>query len=263
MLYLKDVPIFQKNGYYSLYTIIGRIFLDHTKFCIFNLDKETQRLEQFFRDLDERFDIYNLYSATVLFPLIPLVHMIQFDADFVLIYLILFTFPVVILSLFLSIYGFGLVKYQKKFIISLFRTRGLSNKYMFIMLFLEALFEILVSIILWLIFGIIFGFLVLNLENFATLNEIKYPLVVDWINLITYLVVFGVFFGFILRINSIIKFSNLDPIQMEDPFEIANGSFWYNYYIDLLFLILGVVTYYIMLYSLYKKKEFLNLLIQY
>ena len=239
----------QKNGYYPLYTIIGRVFLDHSKFSIFNLDKETYRLEQFFADLDETFDINNLYSATVLFPLIPLVHMIQFDADFVLIYLILFTFPVVILSLFLSIYGFGLVKYQKKFIISLFRTRGLSNKYMFIMLFLEAIFEILLSILVGIIFGIIFGFIVLNFDSITNLTENNYPLVIDWSNLISILLIFGFFFGIILRIKSIIKFSNLDPVQMEDPFENSNGSFWHNYYIDILFIILGIISYYIMLYS--------------
>ena len=101
------------------------------------------------RKLFSKIAYYTVIAALMVLGLLVIVSafsIIQLELYGLFTFLVLFSLPILGIALFLVIYSFGLIRRQKKRIVGLIRTRGLSSRQVFFILMVENFLALILSI---------------------------------------------------------------------------------------------------------------------
>ena len=157
--------------------------------------------------------------------------------------LFIVSLPMLIATVFVTNYSFGLIHRNVIRHIGIYKTRGSSSRIIFLFQLFDNILIIFISSIVALFTGIPIGMLAFR-SNF--LLSFNYPLTGNFI--LNFPAVFSLVFytavilTFIVNFKRIISLSRLNIIDTEQSVE-TNEPFWKRHYFDVYFFVFGIFTY--------------------
>jgi len=162
-----------------------------------------------------------------------------------LLILLLVSFPVICIALFLVTYSFGLIRRQKQEQIGIIKTRGGSWFQIFIILTGEMVISTITAVFIGFILSIFLSDVVLRSTNF--LEFLGNPIPVQFSRkMLENLIFWGLLIALLLNFTRIIRMSRqkitetLVPVETQDPL-------WKRYYIDVIIFVVGTATWLILI----------------
>ncbi|MHA2105228.1 MAG: hypothetical protein ACW981_17485, partial [Candidatus Hodarchaeales archaeon] len=163
--------------------------------------------------------------------------------------IMLFTFPVIIIAIFIAYYSFGLIQRNALQSLSIYLTRGISRLQYFSFLIFEMFFSLFLAIIGAIILSIPITSLSLKTSDFFEFNRILEP-VIPLFHLVNILIQIGIIFALITNAIRIIRLSKLSISEVEEVIvEERIAPFWRRKYIDVILLSFGILFLALTLYS--------------
>lgn len=249
--------ILDQSFYNSLFSspIIPRfyysfsIYFDYGKIDPYNANSFVQTINNYLQVL-----YVNIYTQI---PGVTLL-VLQFNSRFafldvqnvvsdILVLLLLISLPVLITTIFVINYSFGLINKNIIRQIGIYKTRGAKSRLIFIFQLVDMALIIVFSIMVALFTGIPLTALVLRTDFLLSFN---YPpptyLVLNFIPVSNLLLYFGVVLLLLVNIFRLRRLSLLSISETEDPVE-RGEPFWKTHYIDLFLLAFGLLMYFTLL----------------
>ncbi|UCG01731.1 MAG: FtsX-like permease family protein [Candidatus Heimdallarchaeota archaeon] len=232
------------NDMYYYVETQGTIILDKSNFDAFNMNSEISKLQSFRRALEWQFYgvAYDVWVESYLLGLMQEYEMTVFSF---LIILLLLSFPVLCIALYLVVYSFGLIKRQKQEQIGIIKTRGGSWFQIFVVLLGEMLLSTILAVILGFLLSTLLADVVMRSSNYLEFLGLPVPLRVT-VNMIQGLIFWGLIFALLLNFRNIIRMSHQEITETLEPTEIRN-PLWKRYYLDVVMFTIGTATWIILM----------------
>jgi ABC-type antimicrobial peptide transport system permease subunit len=153
--------------------------------------------------------------------------------------LLLYASPIILVTLFVANYSFGLIHRSVKQHVGILKTRGISDLTIFSMQLLDFIIIVLISLISSIIIGVPLSTLIIRTDYFLSFNnESVTQYVIDVPNLINILFWFGLLIGFTIHLARMFKLSKMTINESEIIIE-KTEPYWYKHYLDIIFFFSG------------------------
>ncbi len=224
--------------------IHGKIYLDSSNFNAFNINAEKSKLKKFIISLEDNlFPLsYNIYVWSDVLNRIQ-----QFEMTIIglIVIMLLVSFPVICIALYLVTYSFGLIRRQKQEQIGIIKTRGGSWLQVFTVLLGEMVISTVIAVFAGFILSIILSDVVMRSTNY--LEFLGNPVPVRFsTRMIQDLIIWGIGIALLLNFLRIIRMSRQNITDTLIPVE-TRGPLWKRYYIDVIIFIVGTATWMILM----------------
>ena len=220
------------------------ITLDKTHFDAYNINQEISSLRTFIRALEWQFQGAG-YDSWVDSRVLDLMNFYEMQIFTLLIILLLLSFPVLCIALYLVVYSFGLIKRQKQEQIGIIKTRGGSWFQILVVLLGEMLLSTILAVILGFLLSTFLADVVMRSSNY--LEFLGVPVVIRvTIGMVQGLIFWGLIFALFLNFRNIIRMSRQEITETLDPIETRNPM-WKRYYLDVVMFVIGTATWVILL----------------
>jgi len=224
--------------------IIGKTFLDPRNFDAFNINAEKAKLKKFLIFFEESLNAQQ-YDGYVRSDLLYRIQMYEGSLLGLLLILLLVSFPVICIALFLVTYSFGLIRRQKQEQIGIIKTRGGSWFQIFTILTGEMVISTIIAVFIGFILSIFLSDVVLRSTNF--LEFLGNPIPVQFSRkMLENLIFWGLLIALFLNFTRIIRMSRQKITETLIPVETQN-PLWKRYYIDIIIFIIGTATWLILI----------------
>ncbi len=222
----------------------GKVFFDHSQMDAYNIGQEMVNLQKFLRGLEESYYSEG-YSAYIYSIIYSNMQSYQTAISILTIMLMLVSFPVICIALYLVIYSFGLIRRQKQDQIGILKTRGGSSFQIFTILSGEMIASTLIAVIAGFVISIFFADLVMRSSDF--LNFLGNPVPVKaTLNSLHSLIILGLIISVFLNFVRIFRMSRQKIMETIIPTE-KRPPFWKRYYFDVIMFVIGTATWLILL----------------
>ncbi|MHA2306825.1 MAG: FtsX-like permease family protein, partial [Candidatus Hodarchaeales archaeon] len=224
--------------------IHGKICLDSTNFNAFNINVEKSKLQKFIISLED--NLYTLsYDIWVWSDVLNRIQQFEMTIIGLIIIMLLVSFPVICIALYLVTYSFGLIRRQKQEQIGIIKTRGGSWLQVLTVLLGEMVISTVLAVFAGFILSIILSDVVLRSTNY--LEFLGNPVPVRFsTRMIQDLIIWGIIIALLLNFLRIIRMSRQNITDTLIPVE-TRGPLWKRYYIDVIIFIVGTATWMILM----------------
>ena len=219
------------------YTI--HISFDFSKIDLNNVGNFLSKENYFYNTLLSGLNEQHFSNIQVYFQTAGAFYYIQEEIQSIEINFIIEVFPILILSLFIAQYSFGLIYNSIVRNISIYKTRGASAWIIFFFQVIDNLVIIGISIFLSLLFGIPLSVISLKsnyLLSFDTPSPNLYLFNIQ--SVIIVLLLWAVFLIIVINLNRVRKLSKMSIVESENLTEQGN-PFWKRHYFDILLMVFG------------------------
>ncbi|MFX1506651.1 MAG: FtsX-like permease family protein [Promethearchaeota archaeon] len=216
--------------------------LDKTHFDAYNINTEIKALRTFIYALEWQFQGYNprIYSE-----ILYLMESYEIQVFGLLIILLLLSFPVLCIALYLVVYSFGLIKRQKQEQIGIIKTRGGSWFQILVVLLGEMLLSTILAVILGFLLSAFLADVVMRSSNYLEFLGVPVSIRVT-IGMVQALIFWGLIFALLLNFRNIIRMSRQEITETLDPIE-TRKPVWKRYYLDVVMFVIGTATWVILM----------------
>ncbi|MHA2247730.1 MAG: hypothetical protein ACXADY_22470, partial [Candidatus Hodarchaeales archaeon] len=217
-----------------------KIFLDKTRFDAYNINNEINKLLSFTRALEWQFPDSSINSWTLYL-------MRQYESRVfgLLIIMLLLSFPVLCIALYLVVYSFGLIRKQKQEQIGIIKTRGGSWFQILVILLGEMLISTVLAAFIGFLLSTLLADVVMRSTNYLEFLGAQLPVHIT-IGMVQGLIFWGLIFALLLNFRKIIRMSRQEIIETLEPTETRNPV-WKRYYLDILIFVIGTATWVILM----------------
>lgn len=224
--------------------INGKIFLDSSNFNAFNVNAEKSKLQKFIISLED--NLYTLsYDFDIQSNVFGWIQAFEMRIIGLVIIMLLVSFPVICIALYLVTYSFGLIRRQKQEQIGIIKTRGGSWFQVFTFLLGEMIISTVIAVFAGFILSIILSDVVMRSNNY--LEFLGNPVPVRFsTRMIQDLIIWGILISFLLNFLRIIRMSRQDITETLTPVE-TRSPLWKRYYIDVIIFVIGTATWVILM----------------
>ncbi|MFW9854498.1 MAG: FtsX-like permease family protein [Candidatus Thorarchaeota archaeon] len=226
------------------YRMVGELCLDHSKFNAYVVGEELGKLKSFIRALEQEFyavlENFYIYS-----PLQQEMEFFQLQIFGLIVVLLLVTFPVVAIALYLVVYSFGLVRKQYQDQIGIIKTRGGSSWQVFLLLLVEVVISTVIATGIGFVVSLIFTDIVMRSSDFLQFGSEPIP-VRATVSMVQDLISWGIILAFLLNLGRIIRMSRQDITETQIPIE-KRDPFWKRKYLDVFIFLIGTGTWVLMM----------------
>ncbi|NHJ85848.1 MAG: FtsX-like permease family protein [Asgard group archaeon] len=235
---------------HSEFSVLGRVVFDATKFNVFKIDDEINKLQVFVNKLQEvLLDISEVWSTNNELDMnpriLPLMSNFRREYRIFQIFLLLFMLPTLGMSLTLTAFATNQVKKHRELHVHIYHQRGASRQ----MLFSFMLFELVIFALLATVIGYIIGwpytFVAQKSDSFFSFKANASFYIPDFKAIIICLAI-GFLIAFLSNIFSLWKKTktSVDEVLQEQS---DKKPFWERFYIDIMMLLLGLIMWIISL----------------
>ncbi|OLS22022.1 MAG: hypothetical protein HeimC3_32870 [Candidatus Heimdallarchaeota archaeon LC_3] len=227
------------------YEYFGEIFLDYQKFNPYEARNDILQLKKLNSQLNVKLssffrEKFSSHSLSIYFSSEWKFLNAISATEGVLAGMILFALPVLVITLFVANYSFGLINRNLQRHIAVYKTRGASRSLILAMLMLDFFFIILLSILGGLILGFPLGSLIYHSNSFLSFDRVPTdPLIFDIENILPLLFWVGLILGIIIHTNRMTKHANMNIEQGDKYFE-KGEPYWKRHHIDIIFFVTGL-----------------------
>ncbi|UCG90509.1 MAG: ABC transporter permease, partial [Candidatus Heimdallarchaeota archaeon] len=224
--------------------IRGKIYLDRTRFDAYNINGEISKLENFIRALEWEFKSYMgetwIYSSV-------LNYMKNYESTIfgLLIIMLLLSFPVLCIALYLVVYSFGLIRKQKQEQIGIIKTRGGSWLQTFVILLGEMIISTFLAVFIGFLLSTFLADVVLRSTNYLEFLGLPVQVHIS-IGMVQALIFWGLFFALFLNFRNITRMSRQEISETLEPTE-TRSPVWKRYYLDIIIFVIGTATWVILM----------------
>ncbi|OLS26552.1 MAG: hypothetical protein HeimC3_08710 [Candidatus Heimdallarchaeota archaeon LC_3] len=163
--------------------------------------------------------------------------------------IMLFTFPIIIIAIFLAYYSFGLIQRNTLQGLNIYLTRGITRQQYFSFLIFEMVFALILAIFGAILLSIPITSLSLKTSDFFEFERLLSPVILLF-HLINLLIQFGIILALFTNIIRVIKLSRLDINQVEQIIvEEREAPFWRRKFLDIILLGFGLLFYLLTVYA--------------
>lgn len=219
--------------------IKGKTFLNPRNFDAFNINAEKAKLKKFLIYLEESLNTLQ-YVGYINSDLLYRIQMYESSLLGLLIILLLVSFPVICIALYLVTYSFGLIRRQKQEQIGIIKTRGGSWFQIFTILTGEMVISTIIAVSIGFILSIFLSDAVLRSTNFLEFQGNPIPVQFSW-KMFENLIFWGLLLALLLNFTRIIRMSRQKITDTLVPVETQN-PLWKRYYLDVIIFIVGTAT---------------------
>ncbi|MFX0171285.1 MAG: FtsX-like permease family protein [Candidatus Hodarchaeota archaeon] len=219
--------------------ICGKIFLDQTRFNAYNVKGEISKLQNFIEAL--QIQLYEItYSPNIYSRILSKLREYQSTIFGLILILLLVSFPVLCIALYLVVYSFGLIRKQKQEQIGIIKTRGGSWYQILVILIGEMVVSTIIAVIIGFFTSIFLADLVMRSTDYLEFFGVQVPVLFS-VEMLQGLLFLGIILALILNFGRIIQMSKqqitetLVPTETKDPI-------WKRYYFDVIIFIVGTCT---------------------
>ena len=224
--------------------VSGKIFLDHSEIDSFNIDQESAKLNKFIQGLEVNYFEHN-YEASIWSRILDEMRNYQAQIFGLTIILLLVSFPVICIALYLVVYSFGLIRRQKQEQIGILKTRGGSWIQIFTVLFGEMVISTFIAVLIGFTVSIFFSDLIMRSRDYLSFIGSPVPVVAS-LNLLKSLFIWGIILALILNFGRIWRMSRQKITETIIPVE-KRPPLWKRYYLDIVMFSVGTVTWLVLL----------------
>jgi len=226
------------SGIYWNGQVRGKMFVNSKKYDVFNINAEKTKLNKLILSLDDSlvnylFNGYSYVESDLLY------RMQAYETTLLglLIMLLLISFPVIFIALYLVVYSFGLIRRQKQKQIGIIKTRGGSWFQVFTVLTGEMIISTIIAVMIGFILSIFLSDIVMRSTDY--LEFIGNPIPVKFsISMFKNLIFWGLIIALFLNFTRIIRMSRQKITETLIPVETRN-PLWKRYYFDVIIFIIG------------------------
>ncbi|PWI46619.1 hypothetical protein CEE45_15870 [Candidatus Heimdallarchaeota archaeon B3_Heim] len=240
---LEDLSEGLSEGFWGA-RVRGKIFFDHSQMDAYNVGQEISSLRKFLQGLEEAYQKEG-YHGYVYSNVLDQMQFYQMQIFVLTIMLLLVSFPVICIALYLVIYSFGLIRRQKQDQIGILKTRGGSSVQIFTVLLGEMIISTLITVVAGFVISIFFADLVMRSSDFLVFLGTPVP-VKATLNSLQTLIIWGLIISLLLNFVRIFKMSRQKIMETIIPTE-KQPPFWKRYYLDVIMFAIGTVTWLILL----------------
>jgi ABC-type lipoprotein release transport system permease subunit len=216
--------------------------LDKTHFDAYNINGEIKALQTFIRALEWQFQRYDVWIYS---RILYLMQDYEVQVFRLMIILLLLSFPVLCIALYLVVYSFGLIKRQKQEQIGIIKTRGGSSFQILVVLFGEMLLSTILAVILGFLLSTFLADVVMRSTNYLEFLGVPVAIRIT-IGMVQGLIFWGLIFALLLNFRNIIRMSRQEITETLDPIETRNPV-WKRYYLDVVMFVIGTATWVILM----------------
>lgn len=214
----------------------GKISLDINEFNVYNLNEELKKLQNFIQALEESFFSVS-HNLGIYSKIFDAMWEYENRVFMLIILLVLFSFPVLCIALYLVTYSFGLIRRQKKEQIGIVKTRGGSWLQVMIILLGEMFISTIIAVIIGFFLSIFIADLVMRSTDYLVFLGV--PVIIKpTLEMIQGLVFWGVIFALILNFRNIVNMSRQEITETLVPTE-KRDPVWKRYYLDVAIFVIG------------------------
>lgn len=221
-----------------------KIFLDKTRFDAYNINNEIDKLQSFTRALEWQFNRAT-YSANVYSEILWDLREYENAVFALLIIMLLFSFPVLCIALYLVVYSFGLIRKQKQEQIGILKTRGGSWPQILIILLGEMLISTVLAVLIGFFLSTFLADVVMRSTNYLEFLGAQVPVHIS-IGMVQGLIFWGLIFALLLNFRKIIRMSRQEITETLEPTE-TKSPVWKRYYLDIIIFVIGTATWLILM----------------
>jgi ABC-type antimicrobial peptide transport system permease subunit len=251
-LFVEDLDTFlpqlniQPSQYNVNVLLKGYVKTDYTQIDMLNLDQEILTLERLYLKFRDKMVQAGYTQLNVNFNSARLFNQISVSMQGFFFNLFLFSIPIIIVSLFVAQYSFGLIHKSISYQIGTFKTRGSPDSYIYLMLFLDYLVMVGITTILAIfLFGIPLGSLIIHSDGFLSFNGfLDLEPVYNLGDLIVFLFEIGLVLGLILNFFRISRLASMKIAESEIPVDTGD-PYWKRHNLDVLFTIFGAIGFFV------------------
>jgi ABC-type antimicrobial peptide transport system permease subunit len=219
--------------------IKGKIFLDQTRFNAYNVNGEITKLQNFIQALE--IQLYEItYHPNINSEILDSLKYYQSAILGLIIILLLVSFPVLCIALYLVVYSFGLIRKQKQEQIGIIKTRGGSWFQILVILLGEMVVSTIFAVIIGFLTSVILADIVMRSTDYLEFFGVQVPVQVS-LDMLQGLLFWGIILALILNFTRIIRMSKQQITETLVPTE-TRDPFWKRYYIDVIIFIIGTCT---------------------
>ncbi|MFX1516786.1 MAG: FtsX-like permease family protein [Promethearchaeota archaeon] len=220
------------------------ITLDKTHFDAYNINKEIRSLQTFIHALEWQFQGEG-YDCEIDSLILLFMQSYEMQVFALLIMLLLLSFPVLCIALYLVVYSFSLIKRQKQEQIGIIKTRGGSWFQILIVLLGEMLISTILAIIIGFLLSTFLADVVMRSTNYLEFLGLPIPLRIT-IDMVQNLILWGLIFALLLNFRNIIRMSRQEITETLEPVE-TKPPVWKRYYLDVMMFVIGTATWLILM----------------
>jgi hypothetical protein len=222
----------------------GKVFFDHSEMDAYSVGQEITSLRKFLQGLEEAFNSGEYYSY-IYSNVYNNMQYYQMTISTLTIMLLLVSFPVIAIALYLVIYSFGLIRRQKQDQIGILKTRGGSSFQIFTVLIGEMIMSTLIAVAAGFVISIFFADLVMRSSDFLDFLGSPVPVKAS-VNSLQSLVMLGLILSLLLNFVRIFRMSRQKIMETIVPTE-KRPPLWKRYYFDVIMFVIGTATWFILL----------------
>lgn len=228
------------QGYNPIYYVNGLLFLDREVIDVFQVDAELDALNVLHSSLLDTYTEAHLTSISVNPFIIDIFVFVQPNLYSLFTFVVMFSLPIFGIAILLVLYSFGLVKRQKRKVVGLIKTRGMSAKKVRFLLLSENAFSAGLAILASITLSIPLNFVSIKTSGLFEFDNPGFPLVINWIPLMQLVVTLGLFLSLVLHLRFINSLSKISPVQGLEVTD-KGSSYWRDKYLDVVFTTAGLV----------------------
>ncbi|MHA2165419.1 MAG: FtsX-like permease family protein [Candidatus Hodarchaeales archaeon] len=222
----------------------GKVFFDHSEMDAYSVGQEMTSLRKFLQGLEEAFNS-GRYFSYIYSSVYNNMQYYQMAISTLTIMLLLVSFPVIAIALYLVIYSFGLIRRQKQDQIGILKTRGGSTFQIFTVLIGEMIISTLIAVAAGFVISVFFADLVMRSSDFLDFLGTPVPVKAS-VNSLQSLVMLGLILSLLLNFVRIFRMSRQQIMETIVPTE-KRPPLWKRYYFDVIMFVIGTATWFILL----------------
>ncbi|MHA2334327.1 MAG: ABC transporter permease, partial [Candidatus Hodarchaeales archaeon] len=225
--------------------IYGYLKIDYTQLDVFSLSKEIDILDSLhvqFRDKMARAGYQNEFNSN--FPSNLLLSHVMSNVQLFVFNLVLFIIPIIVVSLFVAQYAFGVIYKSIAHRIGTYKTRGASVHHVYLLLTVDFIIIVtLASVAAIFCVGIPLGSLIFHTDGFLSFNgNSGSDLVLNLDEHVQTLFIAGIILGIVLNFFRISRLGSMTIAESENPVD-KGEPYWKKHNLDILFTIIGTIGY--------------------
>ncbi|MFX0185578.1 MAG: FtsX-like permease family protein, partial [Candidatus Hodarchaeota archaeon] len=219
--------------------IKGKIYLDQTRFNAYNVNGEISKLQNFIQALE--IQLYEItYHPNIYSEILWSLKYYQSAILGLIIILLLVSFPVLCIALYLVVYSFGLIRKQKQEQIGIIKTRGGSWFQILVILLGEMVVSTIFAVIIGFLTSLFLADIVMRSTDYLEFFGVQIPVQVS-LDMLQGLLFWGIILALILNFTRIIRMSKQQITETLIPTE-TRDPVWKRYYLDVIIFIIGTCT---------------------
>ncbi len=250
---IHNLPFFQAFGGFKI---------DFGKIDVLSIPSKVKDISQFQIALQNQivnskyFKNLEIYfpSIKVIFQTSSTYDNISTTTNTILFYIFFYSFPILIVAIFMSTFSFGLIFKKQLHNIGIYRTRGLSRSQILKISLNDLLVIAGISVLLSILLGFPIATLVSKTNFLLSFNSSRNVNIISAFfdnstSIVAILFIVSVIFSFLMNFVKIIKLTTMTIVETENPKDLKD-PIWKRYYIDILFFLYGFISYGILIYLL-------------